>query len=96
MKFPKTDDLIAKLKAFVFNKYRIVFIVFLAWMLFFDNKNVFVQFKLSHKIYELKKEKENLNSEYEVVKEEHKDLSENIEKFREKYFIIKIMKSFYN
>ncbi|MGE5356308.1 MAG: FtsB family cell division protein [Deltaproteobacteria bacterium] len=72
------------------NKYRLVFLLFLVWIVFFDTKNVYVQFKLSKKIHELKKEQKEYESMYETIKGEHKDLTENIEKFaREKYYMHK-------
>lgn len=91
MNFPKTvGNKYLLLKKIVFNKYRFVAIVFLVWMIFFDSKNAFVQFRLSQKISELKKEQKEYESMYVTIKGEHKDLTENIEKFaREKYYMHK-------
>ena len=91
MKFPKTvGNKYVLLRKFVMNKYRLVSLLFLAWMLFFDNKNAFVQFRLSQRIHELNNEKKDYESMYLTIKGEHKDLTENIEKFaREKYYMHK-------
>jgi cell division protein DivIC len=91
MKFPKTvGNKYVLLRKFVMNKFRLTAILFLVWMLFFDNKNAFIQFRLSQRIHELKTEMKNYESMYVTIKGEHKDLTENIEKFaREKYYMHK-------
>lgn len=91
MKIPKPiENNYFLVRKFLKNKFRIVALVFLIWMLFFDNKNALIQFKLSQRISELNAEKLEYETMYETIKAEHKDLTENIEKFaREKYFMHK-------
>jgi cell division protein FtsB len=59
-------------------------------MLFFDSKNVFVQYKLSNQINTLEQEKNEYVVKYKNVLKEKHDLNRDIEKFaREKFFMHK-------
>jgi len=74
----------------VLNKYGLVFVAFVIWMLFFDSKNVFVQYKLTKRIEELKNDKNEYLKKYESVMKEKHDLNSDIVRFaREKYFMHK-------
>ena len=77
-------------RAFVLNKYGLVSVAFIIWMLFFDSKNAFVQYKLTNRINELEKQKKEYWQKYEnMIKEKH-DLNKDIVRFaREKYFMHK-------
>ncbi len=78
------------IRAIVLNKYGLVFIAFIIWMLFFDSKNVLVQYKLSNRIEELKNDKKDYLQKYEKVMQEKHDLNKDIVRFaREKYFMHK-------
>jgi len=90
MNIPKTERNKFVLKKMGFNKYGIVFVAFVAWMLFFDNNNVFVQLKLSQHIKTLEIDKKVYISKYENVLKEKHYLNKDIVKFaREKYFMHK-------
>ena len=59
-------------------------------MIFFDTKNVFVQYKLSNRIEALEQDKKEYLVNYENVLKEKYNLKKDIEKFaREKYFMHK-------
>lgn len=89
MKIPKTaSNYFAIVHSIFKNKKILVFSVFIIWIGFFDSKNLMVQFRLSKRIGELKQEMKEYDSMYNTIKKEHKDLTENIEKFaREKYYM---------
>lgn len=91
MNIPKTvNNGSAPVHRLLFNKYGLVFLVFLVWMLFFDSKNMFVQYKLSKQIKALEQEKEEYVKKYKIVLKEKHDLNNDIEKFaREKFFMHK-------
>lgn len=89
MKIPeKAKTLFSKL-----NKYVIASVIFLAWILFFDNHNFIKQNENSRKLKELTADKIYYQAR---IKEDHKRLEElktskeNLEKFaREQYFMKK-------
>jgi cell division protein FtsB len=91
MNSPKTEhNRYVLLKRVFLNKYGLVFIAFLVWMIFFDTKNVFVQYKLSNRIEALEQDKKEYLVNYENVLKEKYNLKKDIEKFaREKYFMHK-------
>ncbi len=91
MNSPKTDlDIFVLLKTVFFNKYGIVFTIFVAWMTFFDSQNVFVQYSLSQRIENLEKEKLEFWTKYERTEQERNYINNDIEKFaREKYYMHK-------
>ena len=91
MNNPNTDhNKFVLIRAIVLNKYGLVFVAFIIWMLFFDSKNVFVQYKLSNRIEELKNDKEDYLQKYESVMKEKYDLNKDIVRFaREKYYMHK-------
>jgi len=91
MNYPNTEhDKFVLLRAIVLNKYGLVFVAFVIWMLFFDSKNVFVQYKLTKRIEELKNDKNEYLKKYESVMKEKHDLNSDIVRFaREKYFMHK-------
>lgn len=75
------------------NIYSAILLFFFIWMIFFDANNIFYQFKLSQKLYELEEEKSYYNNEINEVnklKEELFSTDERKEKFaREKYYMKK-------
>jgi len=91
MNIPKTmRKMFTQIKLVGFNKYGVVFIAFVIWMLFFDSRNVFVMHKLSQRIKTLENDKNIYLSKYNDVIKEKRDLDKDIEKFaREKYFMHK-------
>ncbi len=91
MNNPNTDhNKFVLIRAIVLNKYGLVFVAFIIWMLFFDSKNVFVQYKLSNRIEELKNDKKDYLQKYESVMKEKYDLNKDIVRFaREKYYMHK-------
>jgi len=91
MNIPKTvSDKIVFDRKFFFNKYSIAFIIFVVWISFFDSKNIFVQYKLSKRIAELKKEKREYLLKYQDALQKQKDMQNDIEKFaRENFYMHK-------
>lgn len=91
MNIPKTEhNKFVLFKRYLFNKYGLVILAFMIWMIFFDSKNVFVQYRLSQRIESLNQDKKDFMAKYENVLKEKYDLNQDIEKFaREKYFMHK-------
>jgi cell division protein FtsB len=75
------------------NKYFIVIVVLISWLMYFDKNDVFTQFELVQKCNKLNAEKEYYISEIEKNKREINELennSKNLETFaREKYLMKK-------
>jgi|Laugresu1bdmlbsd_1035121.scaffolds.fasta_scaffold00054_24 cell division protein FtsB len=75
------------------NKYFLVTISFVIWMLFFDRNDLFSQYEYRQQLNKLKTEREFYAKETNLVKREIKDLSTNqatVEKFaRERYLMKK-------
>jgi cell division protein DivIC len=82
----------ALLKYHLKRKRKFVFIglAFLIWMLFFDNRNVFVQKSLNHQIHQLELEYDLYQGKLVKVQREYDAMQEHPEKYaREKYFMHK-------
>ena len=75
------------------NKYFIVIVVLISWLMYFDKNDVFTQYELVQKCNKLNTEKEYYISEIEKNKTEINELqnnSKNLETFaREKYLMKK-------
>lgn len=75
------------------NKYFLISLAFIAWMLFFDRNDLFSQYEYRQQVNALKDEKEFYAKETRQVKREIRDLNTNkatVEKFaREKYLMKK-------
>ncbi len=75
------------------NKFFTISLIFIVWILFFDENNIFYRFKLSDKLKDLKEqkqyfEKEIKNTQFEI--DEIMGDPEKLEKFaREKYLMKK-------
>ncbi len=70
------------------NKFVIMLMAFLVWMVFFDKNNLITHYKLYSTERQLKQEKETYISSIEEVKQAQQDLELNKEKFaREHYYI---------
>jgi len=68
------------------NKFSLVTIFFIVWVVFFDKHNVFTQQKLKNTIHKMEEEKQVLNDQIAQALEDKKDLQNDPEKFaREKY-----------
>jgi cell division protein DivIC len=73
-----------------YRKYVLIGLAFLIWMLFFDNRNWFVQNRLDRQIEYLEKEYADYEAKLEKVRMEYKAMQQNPEKYaREKYFMHK-------
>lgn len=73
-----------------FNKYILTFVIFLAWILFFDKYNFFAQMRLRNTTVKQEKEYQQIKKDIVKVKIEKEQLNSNKEKYgREKYFIHK-------
>ena|ERR1700748_1268345 len=75
------------------NKYFLVFIAFLVWMVFFDKNDLFSQYQYRQEVSKLKQEKEFYQKETAKVSKDLDELTSNpqkLEKFaREKYLMKK-------
>ena len=75
------------------NKYFLVSVAFLVWMIFFDKNDLFSQYQYSRQVSKLKQEKEFYQKETDKVRKDLDELTSNpqkLEKFaREKYLMKK-------
>jgi hypothetical protein len=70
------------------NKYSAVTVVFIIWVAFFDQHNIFTYQKLKGNIIRMEQEKELLNEEIAKALKDKEDLKSNHEKFaREKHLM---------
>ena len=70
------------------NKYSVVTILFIIWVAFFDQHNIFTYQKLKGNIVRMEQEKEQLNEEIAKALRDKEDLRSNHEKFaREKHLM---------
>lgn len=83
----------ANLPWFIKNAYTVIFVVFLAWMLFFDKYNLYSHYKFSKQLNELETQKAYYLKEIENIEQLKENLfssDKKIEKFaREKYMMKK-------
>lgn len=90
---------LSKLPAFLRNFYVITLLVFLVWMLFLDSNDLVSQYKLSNKLNNLETEKAYYQEKIEEVKKDREELLSNkelLEKFaREKYLMRKKTEDLY-
>lgn len=86
--YKKAKSLFLKYTA---NKYWLALGIFAAWMLFFDNDNVYVQLQRKWQVYKIEKEIKFYTKELHETKLEEKALNESDEYFekfvREKYLL---------
>jgi cell division protein FtsB len=75
------------------NKYFLFFVVFLAWMLFFDKNDIFSQYQYHQQLVKLRQERDFYQKETADVNRQLDELTSNkaaLEKFaREKYLMKK-------
>ncbi len=72
--------------SWVLNKFVLTFLAFVVWISFFDHSNLRSQHKMSQTLDEMEAKISHYRDKLQVVKQEHKDLANNIEKLaREKY-----------
>jgi cell division protein FtsB len=70
------------------NRYVLVLVLFLIWMVAFDKNNVQVQVNLSQTIKKLEQEKTYFEEEINKTRQGKYDIEQDIEKFaRERYFM---------
>jgi len=91
MIFPKIDLTMKRNVLLIVKRNRkFIFIgtLFLVWMIFFDNRNIFVQRNLSKQIQQLEKEKAAYEEKLVQVEADLKAISLHPEKYaREKFFM---------
>ncbi len=79
------------LPSFLRNKYALVVLAFLVWMLFFDNYNFFVRTSIHKDLRQVKEKKAYYESQIKEVRHELTSLfgtEDSLEKFaREKYYM---------
>jgi hypothetical protein len=82
---------IKKIPPYLRNKYSLTLIVFVFWLMFFDENNWLMQFQNKLELWELDDEKEYYLVEIEQTKSDLKELTSdmnNLERFaREKYLM---------
>ncbi len=87
------SDILEVIKPLFQNRITFGVIIFVIWMAFFDEDNVFVRINLSRKVSELQEEKAQLQSTIERDRRKMEELSSDrsqLEKFaREEYFMKK-------
>ena len=72
------------------NKYFLVLVFFSMWMIFFDKHGLYDNWGLSQKVNQMEADRNYYIERIEEVKEDRKDLHNNIEKYgRENYFMKK-------
>ena len=92
-KFLYQLKMVKKIFSFIKNKYVIVFIVLVTFILFFDKNDIFSQIELTKKLHQLQDEKKYFTDEVARNKADMNELKtnpKNLEKFaREKYLMKK-------
>lgn len=81
-----------KIPAILKNKYLLVAIAFLSWMLFFDNNDIISQVQLRMKLSEYRNKKEYYEQKIAEVKKEKQELLTNqqsLEKFAREQYMMK-------
>lgn len=85
--------MLKKIPNWVKNKYAITILVFLIFLLFFDQNNILTQYGYRDQLNKLEAEKEYFNQEITKTRKELEELTKNpatLEKFaREKYYMKK-------
>ncbi len=80
-----------KIPAYLKNRYSLVILFFLVWMLFFDQNDIITQIKLKQRLNKIEKQKEYYNDEISRTQSELDNLlndEDKLEKFaREKYLM---------
>ncbi|WP_271711621.1 FtsB family cell division protein [Marinigracilibium pacificum] len=93
------ERFLSRLKSKLSNIYVMSLLVFLVWMLFFDNTNFITTYKLRSKLNNLEKEKEYYQDNIQQVEKDRNELLSNtelLEKFaRERYFMKKESEDLY-
>lgn len=70
------------------NKYTVVTVIFIVWVMFFDKHNMFAVQRIKSNMAKLEMEKESLNEEIAQALKDLEDLKYNKEKFaREKHLM---------
>lgn len=70
------------------NKYTVVTVLFIVWVVFFDKHNVFSHYKMKAHITKLENEKVRLDEEISQALQDKEDLINNLDKFaREKHLM---------
>ena len=78
------------LRKWIANKYFLTALLFLIWMLFFDQHNLFTRNSLNRTCSELKEEKKFYESEIAKLESQKANFEENLEEIaREEYFLKK-------
>ncbi len=88
----KLVDLLQKLPSPLRNKYFITLLIFILWILLFDNYNLINQIKIQHKVKELEKQKLYYQNEIEkdsVELYKLKNLKKEQERFAREKFLMK-------
>jgi cell division protein DivIC len=70
------------------NKYSIVTVLFIIWVAFFDQHNIFTYQKLKGNIVRMEQEKERLNDEIARALKDKEDLKNNHEKFAREHHLM--------
>jgi cell division protein FtsB len=71
------------------NRYVLVLMLFLLWMILFDKANVWTQFKLNRTVKKLNQDKVYYNQKLIEVQREKADIQNNPEKFAREHYYMK-------
>lgn len=78
-----------RLPRFLRNRYALVAMLFLAWVLFFDRSRLVSQERLQRDIAKLEEEKSDYQRMIEEVRLEHEDIRKNREKYAREHYYMK-------
>ncbi len=81
--FPK---LLKKIPAPFKNRYFVVLIIFMAWMIFFDRHDILTQYKLQQTLTRLEVDKQYYQEKIEQAKADRRDIIQNKEKFAREHY----------
>jgi len=81
--FPK---LLKQIPAPFKNRYFVVLIIFMAWMIFFDRHDILTQYKLQQTLTRLEVDKEYYQEKIEQAKADRRDIIQNKEKFAREHY----------
>jgi cell division protein FtsB len=82
------DNLLEAIPKSIRNRYFLILVLFMAWMIFFDKHDVLTQWRLKDTVDQLKEEKVFYTNQIEKAEQERLELEINKEKIaREKYYM---------
>ena len=72
------------------NKFVLVLVLFMLWMIFFDSADILTQYRLNQSVNQLQEDKVFYQEQIDAAQEDKEEIEEDPEKFaREKYYMKK-------